>query len=133
VEPQRRRAGQDTDAVLGPHRVVVGDALGVVPHAVAVDDVPAGLLGDLEHPAVDVRGHTTEHVLRRLPHPLRPVLLHEVVVAADTAGGHDDGSGGELEVPDDGAGGRHAARRVGGFEDRPTHTGGGSVGVDVFV
>ena len=41
VEPQRRRAGQDADAVPGPHRVVVRDALGVVPHPVAVHQSPA--------------------------------------------------------------------------------------------
>ena len=53
--------GQDPDAVVGPDRVVVGDALGVVPHPVAVDDAGAGGLGDAEHPAVDVRGHAGEH------------------------------------------------------------------------
>ena len=37
VEPQRGRAGQDPDAVHRPDRVPVLDALGVVPHPVAVD------------------------------------------------------------------------------------------------
>ena len=64
VEPQARRAGQDPDAVLRPHRRVVGDALDVVPHPVAVDEVGAGLLGDAEHAPVDVRGHAGEHRLR---------------------------------------------------------------------
>ena len=43
VEPHRGRAGQDADAVAGPDRVPVLDALGVVPHAVAVDQAGAGL------------------------------------------------------------------------------------------
>ena len=46
VEPQRGRPGQDPDAVPGPDRVPVLDALGVVPHPVAVDEAGAGPLGD---------------------------------------------------------------------------------------
>ena len=57
VEPQRGRPGQDPDAVPGPDRVPVLDALGVVPHPVAVDQAPAGPFGDSQHPAVDVGGH----------------------------------------------------------------------------
>ena len=45
VEPQRRRPRQDADAVVGPHRGVVDDALGVVPHPVRVDHPAAGPLG----------------------------------------------------------------------------------------
>ena len=51
--------------MVGPDRVPVVDALDVVPHPVAVDDVAAGLLGDLEHPPVDVRGHAGDDRLRR--------------------------------------------------------------------
>ncbi len=65
VEPQRRRAGQDADAVARPDRVPVAHALGVVPHPVAADDRGAGLLGDREHPAVDVCRHAGHHVARR--------------------------------------------------------------------
>ena len=72
-----------------PDRVVVGDALGVVPHPVAVDDVCAGRLGDADHPAVDVRGHAAEQLFGHPAHPLRPVLAHQVVVAADAATGDD--------------------------------------------
>ena len=39
VDPQRRRPGQDADAVVVPDRVPVAQALGVVPHPVRVDDV----------------------------------------------------------------------------------------------
>ena len=49
----------------GPDRVPVRDALDVVPHPVAVDQLRAGRLGDAEHPAVDVRGHAGDHVARR--------------------------------------------------------------------
>src|SRR2546421_707114 len=57
VEPQRGRPGQDPDSVPGPDRVPVLDALGVVPHPIAVDQAAAGLFGDTQHPAVDVLGH----------------------------------------------------------------------------
>ena len=73
------------------------DALGVVPHAVGVDDVAAGVLGDLDHAPVDVGGHAGDHVLRRLAEPLGPVAAHELVVAADAAGGDDHGRRAQLE------------------------------------
>ncbi len=72
VQPHRRRAGDDPDRVVGPDRVPVVDALGVVPHAVAVDDVAAGALGDLEHAPVHVRRDAGDHRLRRRPEPRRP-------------------------------------------------------------
>jgi len=46
VEPHRRGPGQDPDAVPGPDRVPVLDALGVVPHPVAVDQPAVGPFGD---------------------------------------------------------------------------------------
>ena len=61
VQPQRRRAGQDPDAVLGPDRGVVDDPLRVVPHPVRVDHPAAGPLGDLEHRAVDEVRHAGDH------------------------------------------------------------------------
>ena len=48
----------------GPDRRVVGDALGVVPHPVAVDHPAAGPLGDAEHPPVDVEPGTPESIRR---------------------------------------------------------------------
>ena len=62
VDPQRRRTGQDADAVRAPDRREVGDALRIVPHAVGVDDVAAGRLDDAQHAPVDVVGHAGEHV-----------------------------------------------------------------------
>ena len=61
VEPHRRRAGQDPDAVARPDRVPVLHALGVVPHAVAVDEMDARGRGDVEHAAVDVRRNPRHH------------------------------------------------------------------------
>ena len=69
VQPQRRRAGQDPDAVQRPDRVPVGDALGVVPHAVRVDHGRARRRADLQHPPVDVLGDAGQHVLRRTAQP----------------------------------------------------------------
>ena len=45
VQPQRRRPGQDPDAVPGPDRGVVDDPFRVVPHPVGVDQPAAGPLG----------------------------------------------------------------------------------------
>jgi hypothetical protein len=81
-----------------PHRRVVLDPLHVVPHAVAIDEVRAGFLADPEHAAVHVRGHPREHLLRWRAHSRRPLLAHEVVVAADAAARHDDGRGTQFEV-----------------------------------
>lgn len=90
----------------GPDRVPVLDALGVVPHPVAVDVVRARLLGDAEHQPVDMGGDAGEHLLGRGAQPLGPLGADEVVVAADAAGGDDHRLGLQLE----GAGGLPAAR-----------------------
>ena len=101
VEPQRRRAGDDPDRVVGPDRVPVVDALDVVPHPVAVDDARAGVLGDAEHPAVDVGGHAGDHVPGAAPsRSVGQLRADQVVVVADAAGGDDDGRRPELEVAD---------------------------------
>jgi hypothetical protein len=72
-----------------------------VPHPVGVDGVRAGGLRDLEHPAVDVRGHPGQHPVRRRAEPRRPVLAHQVVVAADAAGGDDDRLRAQVDVAHD--------------------------------
>ena len=84
-----------------PDRRPVLDALDVVPHPVAVDQPRAGGLGDADHPAIDMFGHAGDHVLRRLAEPLRPVLPHQIVIAADAAGGDDHRLGAQREVADD--------------------------------
>ena len=73
VEPDRRRAGEDPDAVIRPDRIPVLDALDVVPHAVAVDQARAGVLGDRQHRAVHVGGDAGDHGLRSSAQPCRPV------------------------------------------------------------
>lgn len=80
IQPQRRRARDDANSVQRPDRVVVGDALGVVPHPVRVDHPRAGLLRDADHPAVDVCRHAAEQLLGHAAHPLRPILAHQLVV-----------------------------------------------------
>ena len=128
IQPEARGARQDADAVALPHRREVGDALDVVPHPVAVDEVGAGLVGDAEHAPVDVRGNAAEHVRRSRAHVRRPQLAHEVVVAADAAAGDDGRVGGELEGSGDVAvAGFSAAGGVGG-EDGAARPGDGSVG-----
>ena len=90
VQPQRRGARDDPDRVVGPDRVPVVQALGVVPHPVGVDHVRAGRLRDLQHPPVDVRGHAGDHVLRRRPEPVdRPVAADQLVVVPDPAAGDE--------------------------------------------
>ena len=105
----------------------VRDALGVVPHAVAVDEPGAGLLGDAQHAPVDVGWHAGEHRRRRLAEALRPLRAHEVVVAADAAGGHDDGRSLEAELADDVTVARCSA--VGGIrsQDGAVHSDDGAV------
>ena len=98
VEPQRRRPGQDPDAVVLPDRVPVADPLDVVPHPVRVDHVGAGCLGDAEHPAVHVCRYAGDHRPRRRTEPLGPGLAHQVVVAADATARDDHGLAGEREV-----------------------------------
>src|SRR5436309_6686008 len=85
VEPYGRRAGEDADAVPRPDRAPVLDALRVVPHAVAVDDVTAGGLRDPKHAPVDVIGHPADHGARRCAQPRGPGLAHQIEIAADAA------------------------------------------------
>ena len=94
--------------MIRPDRIPVLDPLDVVPHAVAVDEVAAGRLGDADHASVDVRGHAGHHVLRRRAEALGPVGAHEVVVAADAAGGDEDDRRAQLEAADAVAVGRDA-------------------------
>ncbi len=90
IEPERGRAGQDADPVVRPDRPPVLDALGVVPHPVAVDEMRAGCFRDAEHAPVDVVGHARDHFARRLAHALGPVPAHEIMIAADAARRDDD-------------------------------------------
>ena len=98
IEPQRGRSRQNANPVMRPDRIVVGDALDVVPHPVLVDHAGACGLGDLQHPAVHVRWHAAEQLLGHPPHPLGPVLADELMVAPDPAAGDDDRLGAELEL-----------------------------------
>lgn len=84
-----------------PDRIPVPDALDIVPHPVAVDQPRAGGFRDADHPSVDVLGHAGDHVDRRFAEALRPVLPHQVMIAADAAGGDDDGRRMQGEVAGD--------------------------------
>jgi hypothetical protein len=125
VEPHRRGPGDDPDGVHRPDRVPVVDALHVVPHPVGVDLVGARLAGDLQHPAVHVRGHAGEHPGRRLAQPIGPLLPHELVVAADASAGEDHGLGLQREPTDLGARALLAARRRARLEHLARHAGHG--------
>ena len=83
-----------------PDRIPVPDALDVMPHPVAVDQPGAGGLGDPDHAAIDMFGHAGDHVARSVAEPLRPVLPHQFVIAADAARGHDHGLGAQGELAD---------------------------------
>src|SRR5699024_6948098 len=122
VQPQRGRPGQDTDAVFVSDLVPVLDALGVVPHAVAVDDVATTFFGDAEHAPVHVRGHTREHVLRRRAQTLGPVLPDQVVVATDPTGSDDHCLRAELELTDRVAATGQTTLDVAGGQDRAAYT-----------
>ena len=73
-----------------PDRIPVLDALHVVPHAIAVDHARTRAFGDSEHATVDVRGHAAQHVPRRVAEARGPIPAHQLMIAADTPGRHDD-------------------------------------------
>src|SRR6185437_12104793 len=118
VEPHRRGPGQDADAMARPDRIPVPDALDIMPHPVAVDQPGAGGLGDPDHAAIDVFGHAGDHVAGSVAEPLRPVLPHQLVIAADAARGHDHGLGAQGELADSATRAAVAARDRIGREDR---------------
>src|SRR5262249_41449983 len=117
VEPHRRRARQDANAVARPDRIPVLDALDIMPHAVAVDQPRAGRFGDADHAAIDMFGHAGDHEFRRLAEALRPVLPHQIMIAADAAGGDHHRLRVQAEFADHVARRALAALHIGGFED----------------
>ncbi len=125
VEPHRRRPGQDPDGVVRPDGVPVLDSLGVMPHAVAVDQPDAGLIRDAQHTAVNMFGDSGNHLPGRRAQALRPPLAHFFVVAADPAGGDDHSLGVQLEFADFVTVRGHAARGLIGCQDGSTHAGDG--------
>ena len=89
-------------AWFGPDRIPVLDALDVVPHAVGVDHVPPAASVIAEHAAVDViAARRRSSASGAGPSRCRPVLAHQLVVAADAARGDDDRLRPELEGADD--------------------------------
>ncbi len=122
VQPHRRWPGQDSDAVVRPDRVVVVDALHVVPHPVGVDDARAGRLGDGQHPSVDEVRDARDHALGWVTHSLRPVRAHKVEVGADTARGDDHRLRVQFEVGHLNARTRRGPRHRGRFEDLAPHS-----------
>ena len=93
VEPQRGRAGEDADAVRGPDRVPVADALGVVPHAVGVDDLAAGAPARSRSSARR-RARARRRSCARAPgRAAAASSAHQLDVAADAAAGDDHGVG----------------------------------------
>ena len=99
VKPHGRRPRDDSDTVIRPHGIPVLHALGVMPHAVTVDEVCAGLLCNLDTTAVNMLWHTADHVLRHLAQALgRPALTHGFQVAANTARRNAHGRPADLKV-----------------------------------
>ena len=130
VQPERAGAGEDTDAVPRPHGRVVGQALGVVPHPVAVDQ-PGPRVGDrVEHRPVDVGRDPGDHVLRGCPQPLRPEPADQVGVRPDAPAGDHDRLGGQLGLPHHLARGRHTPIDPVLAEHVAAHPGHGPAGED---
>ena len=92
-----------------------------MPHPIAVDQPASGRLGDGQHPPVHMVRHALHHELGRLAQPLGPVLPHQLVVAADAAGGDDDRAGPQRELTDDRTRALHSPGHIAGLEDRPAH------------
>src|SRR5947208_3401210 len=95
-----------------PDRSVVLNAFRIVPHAVGVDDARAGSLGYIEHQAIDMRGHATNHVARRRAEALWPIAAHQLMVAADAARRDDHRLRAQCERAHHAARTRYAARGV---------------------
>ena len=89
----------------------------VVPHPVAVDHPRPGGFGDRDHPAVDMGGYSGQQLVGHPPHAGRPVLAHQLRVAADATTGDDDGRGAKLEFGHSSSRRRHAPGRRRGFQD----------------
>ena len=90
-----------------------------MPHPVPVDQVHAGVRGDVEHPTVHVLRNTHDEVFRCLAHTVRrPVPADHVGVAADAAGGQQHGLGAEFERPGLLTGRGHTTVEVTGHEGR---------------
>ena len=90
--------------MVGPDRVPVRDALGVVPHPVAVDDAgrrPRSVIASIRPSTC--AGTPVTIRFGGGAQPRRPVRPDQVVVAADAAGGDDHRLRAQLEVAD-----RHA-------------------------
>ncbi len=83
-----------------PHGVPVLDALGVVPHPVAVDEVRTRVGGDPEHAAVHMGGDAGQQVRRGRAEAFRPGGTHQVVIPSDAAARHDHGRRPQLELSD---------------------------------
>ena len=116
-----------------PDRVPVVDALGVVPHPVAVHEAAACGFADAEHAPVDVLRHAGDQVLRRGAEAGGPMLANEVVVGADPAAGDDHGLGPELERADLEPRARRAACGGGRLQHGAAHPGDHAVGEDQLV
>ena len=89
-----------------------------MPHPVAINQPGAGGFGNADHPAIDMLRHAGDHVLRRIPQALRPVLPHQIVVAANAAGGDDHGLRTQFEAADNLARTAVSALVVISLEDR---------------
>src|SRR5262249_9484256 len=60
----------------------------------------AGCLGNGQHAAVDMVRHAGDHPRGRRAQAFRPILTHEIVIAADAAGRDDDAGRFERELAD---------------------------------
>src|SRR5579863_204315 len=86
-----------------PDRRPILHAFHIVPHPIAIDQSAAGAFRDRQHAAVDMIRHAGDHPRRRLAQALRPVLPHQIVIAADAAGSDDHAWRLQRELSDDDA------------------------------
>ncbi|MNU67584.1 hypothetical protein D3C71_569260 [compost metagenome] len=99
IAPEGRGTGQNADPVTRPDRIMVFHALGIMPHAVTIDDGSAGRFRNGDHAAIHMRGNTADHACGRRAQPFhRPVAPHQLLIAADAAGTDDDRRSGESKI-----------------------------------
>ncbi len=77
--------------MIGPDRVPVAKPFRIVPHAVAIDDMPACRNRNIDAAPIHMGGNAQHHVFRRIAKPFaRPCAAHPFGIATNAARGDDD-------------------------------------------
>src|SRR6266567_9357352 len=73
--------------MLTPDRCVVMDSLGIMPHAIFVNEMSAVRGNHFQHMSIDMIGNARNQVLRWRTQALRPIAAHQLVIPSDATRG----------------------------------------------